>query len=74
MLGRTPGAKALAGLEAAVVRVGPGMDPQAAANSWWAFATLGLTPGAAAQAALEAAVVREARDMKPQEVSNTSWC
>ena len=68
-----PGAEARAALEAAVVRVGPGMDPQAAANTAWSFTTLGLMPGAEVRAALEAAVVRVGPGMTPQEVANTAW-
>ena len=73
MLGRQPGAPALAALEAAVVRVGPDMDPQAAGNIWWAFATLGREPGAEARVALEAAAVRVSPDMVPQAAANTAW-
>jgi len=53
-----PGAKARAAPEAAVVRVGPSMNPQDTANIAWGFATLGLMPGAVALAVLEAAIVR----------------
>jgi len=70
-LGLMPGAEARAALEAAVVRVGPGMVPQDASNTAWSYATLRLMPGAEARAALEAAVVRVAPAMKEQGVANT---
>jgi len=73
LLGQEPGAAAQAALEAAVVRLGPGMDPQHVANIWWAFSTLGLMPGAETRAALEAAVVRVAPGMEPQHATITTW-
>jgi hypothetical protein len=60
-------------LEAAVVRVGPSMNAQDAANTAWSFATLGLMPGVELRAVLEAAVVRVGPDMVPQAVANTAW-
>ena len=56
-----------------MVRVGPDMDPQAAANVAWGFATLGWEPGAEARAALEAAVMRVGPDMNPQNAANAAW-
>jgi hypothetical protein len=56
-----------------VLRVGPLMNAQEAANTTWSFATLGLMPGAEAWAALEAAVVRVGLGMDAQNVSNTIW-
>ena len=67
------GAETRAALEAAVVRVGPGMVPQAVANTALSFATLGMTPGDEAWAALEVAVVRVAPGMSAQNVANTLW-
>ena len=60
-------------MEAAVVRVGPGMKPQGLANTVWAYATQLWRPGAEARAALEAAVVRVGPDMDPQNVGNVLW-
>ena len=68
-----PGVEAWAALEAAMVRVGPGMSAQAVGNTMFAFATLGLMPGPDARAALEAAVDRVGPTMNPQELSNTLW-
>jgi len=54
-----------------VVRVGPSMNGQDIANTWWAYATLGREPGAAALAALAVAVVRVAPGMNEQAVAST---
>jgi len=64
---------ALGALDERVVRVAPGMEPQAAANIWWAYATLDWEPGAEARAGLEAAVVRVAPGMNGQDVANIWW-
>jgi hypothetical protein len=68
-----PGAEALAALETAVVRLGPGMEPQNVAITIFSFAKLGQMPVAEAWAALWAAVARVAPRMNAQEVSNTLW-
>ena len=64
---------ALRALEQRVVRVAPDMDPQNAANIWWAYAKLERMPGDLARAALEAAVVRVGPDMNGQDVANSWW-
>lgn len=68
-------AAARAGLapEAAVVRLGPGMDPQQIANAMSEFGTLGLMPGAETRATLEVAVVRAGSYMTSQDVANVCF-
>jgi very-short-patch-repair endonuclease len=74
-LGWPPGEGAMRGaLEAAAVRVAPGMNAQNVANTIWGLATLGWQPGEGAmRGALEAAVVRIAPSMNAQDVANTIW-
>jgi hypothetical protein len=49
------------------------MDPQALANTVWAYATLGRAPKAETWRALETAAARVAPGMVPQELANTVW-
>jgi hypothetical protein len=49
------------------------MNPQALANTVWAYATLGRAPEADTWRTLETAAVRVAPGMVPQNLANTLW-
>jgi hypothetical protein len=70
---RPANAALLPALEGRLRAVAGESNPQAIANTLWAYATLGERPGAGVVGALEGRLRAVAGESTPQEIANTLW-